>query len=175
LSISWASLNHDSAMRSQTALSLGVTAFPSTAPSKRRVGRRSLPHSWPGLFFVTHAKIRGSHGPHTNSRLARRCEPQALNQLECARRNLPSELSGSQRTGASSNIASARSTRQWFSVPRQPDEKTNEPAARHDQIEACPAHQVAALNWLYSLGSIRHAVVLLERILGTKAGSIRLN
>jgi hypothetical protein len=27
------------------------------------------------------------------------------------------------------------------SVPRQPYEKTNKPAERHDQIEACPAHQ----------------------------------
>jgi hypothetical protein len=61
------------------------------------------------------------------------------------------------------------------SVPRQAHEKTNKPAARHDEIEAYPAHQVAALNRPYALGSIHHAVVLLERVLGTNAGSIRLN
>jgi hypothetical protein len=34
---------------------------------------------------------------------------------------------------------------------------------------------MAALSQPYALGSIHHAVVLLEHRLGTKAGSIRLN
>jgi hypothetical protein len=160
--------------------SADVTVWPDGAPPfapwEEMLGRLQQPRD---LHSRPFAPARG--GKRRGPQLRRPMHPSncTIRSLRsgsgCARRNLPSELSGSQRTGASSNIASARSTRQWFSVPRQPDEKTNEPAARHDQIEACPAHQVAALNWLYSLGSIRHAVVLLERILGTKAGSIRLN
>jgi len=61
------------------------------------------------------------------------------------------------------------------SVPRQDHEKTNQLAERHDEIEAYPAHQVAALDRPHALGSIHHAVVLLESVLGANAGSIRLN
>jgi hypothetical protein len=61
------------------------------------------------------------------------------------------------------------------SVPRQAHEKTNKPAARHDEIEAYPAHQVAALNRPYALGSIHHAVVLFERSSVTTDASNRLN
>jgi hypothetical protein len=57
-------------------------------------GDASKPHTWPGLFLcprrrleTAHAKSGASHAL-TQIQDWRRCEPQALNQSECARRNL---------------------------------------------------------------------------------------